>query len=413
MKKLKLLLSFAFCLLLASCVSGWLLPAKNTQVSMESATNTPFPTESAVLSPASGLSDCLSPIENFEYQIGDAPSDFDWSVVNNKVLSSQEWQKTITIPDASRLMLVQSRNDETVFWIDLHSGGFIRYRVSGNKWGDGGLLLGPADDLRGFPLFLDQKNNVFGARYNNLDHGDTEALLNRYNEQTNQWEPMILDLANQDKLGIAHVAVDEQGKFWLLVRSGTEYQLYSLDPQNMATKRHLAEYTLVSTSFTVALNKIFILALSKDATSRYLLLQYPLDGGDVQTEYVGAPIYYDYGRIGSTTLPDKAIFVDSQQRVWIGGRGWLDLSTDEWHYVIPDPVFITVLAGAGRWVWGEPELTAETPDGRLWYNSLRGTGWVDLKLGKWCVFTNYQSNVLPDKYGNLWLVAGDGLYRHK
>ncbi|MEW5829694.1 MAG: hypothetical protein AB1846_12445, partial [Chloroflexota bacterium] len=78
---------------------------------------------------------------------------------------------------------------------------------------------------------------------------------------------------------------------------------------------------------------------------------------------------------------------------------------------IPNPVFITVLPGAGKWVWGEPTITSETPDGRLWYNALRGTGWVDPKLGKWCVFTSYQSNVLADSQGNLWILVDGWLYR--
>lgn len=406
MKKVTFLLSFCL-LLLVSCA-----PDLEQRTKQYETSNVPVKIGNAAPTLEGSLSECMSPIVNFGYQTGDIPSDFDWSVVNNKVLPPQEWLEIAKILDASQLDLVQSRDNETLLWIDLSTSGLVRYQIRGTKWDEGTLLPGPVDYSGGLFLFLDRQNSVFGGRLGRFDQKDSRALLNHYNEQSNQWEPMNMDLANQDKLGIWYAEVDERGKFWLSVRDGAENQLYSLDPNTKKTKRHLTEYILLSDSFRISNNSIFILAESSDPNPRYLLLQYPLIGEEVKVKYIGAPIYIDYQRIYSNTLPDS-IFIDKQQRVWVGARGWLDLPTDEWNFVISDPVFITVLAGAGQWKWGEPEITAETPDGRLWFTALRGTGWADLKLGKWCVFTSYQSNVLPDRYGNLWLIADDGLYVHK
>jgi len=366
--------------------------------------STPASAEVVAPAPANFLSECLPPIETFEYKFGEVPFDFDWSEVTAITLPPVAWQKTTNIPDASSLTLIQSRNDETIFW--LRANKLVRYRVTGGNWNEGSLLPGPTDNA-GISLFLDRKNNVWGARYNEFNSGDPFGLLNRYNEQTNQWEPVALDLANQDKLATSHVEVDDQGKFWLLEMEGEGYKLFRFDPETGIVERHLTEFTLHNT-FTISQSVLYITAVSSDPTPRYLLLKYPLDGSAVKVEYIPQYLYYSYQRF---EYPPERLFVDKEQRVWIGARGWLDLVANEWHFIIPDPVFLTVLMGAGDWRWDEPDITYETPDGLLWHESLRGTGWVDPESGKWCVFTSYRSNVLADSQGNLWILVDEWLYR--
>jgi hypothetical protein len=54
----------------------------------------------------------------------------------------------------------------------------------------------------------------------------------------------------------------------------------------------------------------------------------------------------------------------------------------------------------------------DTQDGRLWYSSLRGSGWVNPATAQWCLFTTYQSNILEDSTGNLWMIADGDLYKY-
>lgn len=418
MKKITFLLSFF--LLLTSCMSSPVsatesksaTPAYVLTTTTEEATSDLISTPTDIVD---SLPQCLLPIREFEYPIGDAP--FDWSEIDD-LLPSQEWQRVTNVPDALQLVLSQSRNTETELWIYKKTGGIVRYRFINNQWNAGALLNGPAEGLGSFGFFLDRENNVWAARLNKLGSRIEfpKPLLSRYNEQTNQFEPIDLSLDNQDALGIRHIVVDQQGIFWFLAIDQGKYQLYSLDPSTMTTKRHLADYVLYP-PFAISRDTMFILAADSESnpSPEYILIQYALDTEAVITYWIPWQFYGYGGRYEPGMLP-STLFVDSRHRVWLGARGWIDLSsenTHEWHIVIPDPVFIDVQPGSGLWGWNEPQITYETPDGQLWYSALRGTGWVDPQLGEWCVFTSYQSNVFADGRGSLWILVDGWLYRRE
>jgi hypothetical protein len=414
MKEIAVLLSFS--LLLTSCVSNF-VPTSATLTAVSTPTTesvTPIPVLTPTDKFVDGFPQCLAPIREFEYPLGEVS--FDWPKPEN-LLPPQEWQKVINVPDASQLVLLQSRNNETELWVHKKTGGMVRYQFNGNQWMVGTQLSGP--DYLNAQYFLDRDDNVWQARFNGLDNisGPLESLLSRYNEQTNQFEPVDLSLDNQDALGIRHVEVDSQGTIWFLAVDKAKYQLYSLDPNTMTVTRHLADYVLYP-PFVISHNLLFIYAASfeEDLNPGYVLMKYAFDSGAVKNYYIPQRFYsYTFSPVSSGTLPNS-LFVDSQQRVWLGTRAWIDLSSEDtyaWHVVVPNPIFIDVVPGPGTWTWGEPQINYETPDGLLWYNALRGTGWVDPKVGKWCVFTSYQSNVLADAQGNLWILADEWLYRRK
>ena len=102
MKNAILLLSIS--LILASCTT-------NSPPTMEPKilASTPASAEVVAPAPANFLSECLPPIETFEYKFGEVPFDFDWSEVTAITLPPVAWQKTTNIPDASSLTLIQSQ----------------------------------------------------------------------------------------------------------------------------------------------------------------------------------------------------------------------------------------------------------------------------------------------------------------
>lgn len=269
-------------------------------------------------------------------------------------------------------------------------------------------------------VFHDRENNVWGARYSELDEHEKPpvALLNYYNEQNNKWEPVTLNLDDQDELAIYQIEVDQDGMFWLLVESKDEFLLYGLDPRTMTIKRHLQDH-LVKPPFTISNNTIYILAYHTDegVEPGYDLIEYAINDEQAVWDYVPWDFFHPYSDnpMSSCGLPNS-LFVDSHHRVWFGADGWREATGDgsyDWHVIIKDPVFIDIMPGAGKWVWVEPRIMMESTDGLIWFNSLRGTGWVDPVKGKWCVITSYESNVMADRYGNLWLIAGKWLFRRK
>jgi len=349
---------------------------------------------------------CLQVIENFEYPIGDVS--FSWPE-QEILLPPQEWQKTVNIPNASQLLLTQSRDDLSIFWVSTNNG-IVRYKFHGDQW-NVGVENSKFEDVGNYILFQDQEQSVWAARY---WASSSDALLKRFDDQNNHFETIDIGLNSQNDLGIQHTEVDSQGIFWFLVIDKGEYQIYSFDPHTETAKRHLSNYT-VYPPFEISHNTLFIVAANSENNpgAEYFLIRYATDTEKSITYEVPSQLFGYGGQYGER-LSLKTLYIDSHQRVWFGARGWIDLSSSdnyEWHFVVPNPVFIDILPGAGTWVWDEPEITYETTDGRLWYKALRGTGWVDPELGKWCIFTSYGSNALPDSQGNLWILVDDWLYR--
>lgn len=191
--------------------------------------------------------------------------------------------------------------------------------------------------------------------------------------------------------------------------SREENGLYRLDPTTQKIERQLAEYNFDDyyPNFTISNNVLFVSAISDVSVPIYSLIQYHIDDGEISTRPIPAKLQEDYQSRKGAPNPS---FVDSHKRVWFGARGWLDLVTHQWHYIIPDPVFISVVPGAGEWRWVEPEPMLETSDGLIWYKALQATGWADPSKGVWCTFTSYSSNIFMDNFQRLWILVNDTLY---
>lgn len=400
MKKAPVLL--VACLLFLAFTAGLLL--RSTVDSAITTFKSPGSPAATVQSPSS---ECLSPISTFAYQLGEAPDNFDWSLVNEAVLPPAEWEQVAHIPGGTMLQLIRSRSThETEFWIRTNETHLILYRLNDSQPASGAILKGP--EARNESYFLDSRDNVWSARYFTA----SSPLLSRYNEQTNQWDTVEINFPHQDDLGFITAGVDDQGTIWLVGVRGigeTKVELYSINLSTMAAERHLGQNDLYPPAW-IAHNTILLFAKS-DGSKGNVFITYSTDDGSVVIHEARAPIYGNYQRT-QNNLPNH-LFVDNKQRIWFGGRAWFNLQNKQWQFIIPDPVFITVLGGAGEWRWDEPKITAETSDGRLWYNSLRGMGWVNPDSGKWCVFTNYQGNILSDTSGKIWMLAGEYLYRLK
>ncbi len=111
------------------------------------------------------------------------------------------------------------------------------------------------------------------------------------------------------------------------------------------------------------------------------------------------------------------LYVDENDILWIGDSAWVNIGENPVDYyeqaatIYRSPVFVAKLPpgdGSYQWLHGTP--TADTPDGRIWYKSLRGTAWYQPKTGEWCMFSSSRSLVLKDSEGNLWMTYGDALY---
>jgi hypothetical protein len=128
-------------------------------------------------------------------------------------------------------------------------------------------------------------------------------------------------------------------------------------------------------------------------------------------------------RVGFNEYPRAYadIRLDDNNNLWVSDYLWVDLNSkldNNGNHYYPNryvmyrsPVFITNKPNpAFEIVWNTPSPQTSTPDGRIWYQSLRGTAWFQPKTGEWCMFSSSQSNIVKDSDGNLWMVYDNALY---
>jgi len=374
-----------------------------------------------VVSEASSADNCLSPEVNFMYPLGEN----DLRPTLEEVLPPVPWKQVVQIPgdddrEAYELMAIRLNQEEDEIWVaNTLTHEFKVYRPKTNTWIDAGRI----DALMG-ALFMvvDHQGGIWVAA---PQRG--MQWIYRYQSNPNQFETVLLDMIGWDSGEyITDIQADSQGTLWFLIGSysARDYssslaqpsaqppaQLYSYNTQTFEVKHHPLEFDLMNSLVVFPDDSIGLISKEFKEThwSNGLIRYFPTTGAI--EEYFVYDSIYEYRH--HDQYPPR-MFLDNHQRLWFDDRGWAEFSAGgsvKWQAVIPSAVFIDILEGQGLWYWGHPRFSAVGADGKLWYSSSRGSGWVDTEQGKWCVFTSYNSNVLADSQGNLWILVDDWLYR--
>lgn len=408
------------CLLLCSCVPNSIMTPTTTTEPILTLSSTPTLLPSTTMSVDAPENNCLVPLVDLGYPLFDPIGTYLQNPETEIVLPPNEWQPVAQVPGLGEftggspsLVLIRTWNGNDEVWVRVPSGGLIRYTAQTESWNS----IGASDEIDITSLgslsmlFVDSNNIIWSARTIRIDQFPRYIpLLGKYNDETNQFESIEVDIDHQESLAIIEIAVAPNGFFWAVVQDftksgGEQYQLYSIDPETLQMTRHLQELLVKPSIEITPDNQILIIG------NQNSLIQYTPETGIVVESM--PPLPFD-GRDYSARTP--RLFLDSHSRLWFDDLGWLDMSRNAdyyWYIAVRSPVFITVRNGSGWWEWASPIFTLENPDGVLWYQVMRGTGWLNTITGEWCVFTNYSSPVLTDSQLNLWIIVDGWLYRYR
>ena len=222
------------------------------------------------------------------------------------------------------------------------------------------------------------------------------------------------------------IVFDEQRDlFWFYVQNGNEsapYQFYSVNPKQLTVKKYHADppvfvpYGQILGEQSIAISpsgNIYLLFGNWDdkwtQSSFYIVKFIPDEDRFEDITLSSLP------RRGQPYLymePFFSIFVDQSENLWLGMQAW-QTPDGIWHKVLPPPELITTgPVGLGGYVLDiSPNLVLNSTDGRLWLEVKNGMVSYDPISEEWCWFTTYQGNIEEDADGNLWMVAGDELYK--
>jgi hypothetical protein len=340
------------------------------------------------------------------------------------LLPSQEWEQISQMPGAyenkglqhTEILLTRSWNTGTEIWVRGNKGELLRYDVVADEWEAINITDSSSSSMM---LFLDNKESLWVARRWN-GQVTKLPLFMHYDDNKHQFVEANIIFGNVDALRVAAIKLDAKGLVWVILaddtkRSAQKFQLYSIDLTTSEIKYHSLGDEDILPSLTILPDDTIVILgrQSKKYQDRSTLLVY-----DPQTTQVReipiAPSIYPYN---AESNYGPLLFLDTASRLWINDLGWVDLSKWEsgyyqWFEVVRSPVFIGMFIANPSWGWGGPYFTYETPDGKIWYDSPRGAGWVDPTEEKWCVFTSYSSKILADSEQNLWMSVNGWLYRN-
>ncbi len=316
-----------------------------------------------------------------------------------KKIAKYESDKEYVIPYS---VLLQKEPSGDVYWVNFGDAeGIVTYSLNLKKWEQ---YIKPTMGIKYLELFLDQNNEVW-AYYSYPK--EIKNILFHLDKEKKQFDAVIdqdgLLLDQDSAFQVFDLQVDRNGIFWMILYNSTDHNesLISFDPFTKKVKIHLTELKIEDPMTLSSNNEVFIFLQRSNTiieyntqTERYKKLQIPIEMNS------GEPV---------------SLYFDKEDRLWVDNAGYFDLSVKEeypqYYQIVRPSVFLVYINAAGLWRWSIPTYTFESTNGLLWYTTGHGTGWVDPKEGKWCIFTSFNSPVQEDSNGNLWILIDDTLYK--
>ncbi len=387
------------------------------------------------------MTDCIPPITNFSFEVRIRSYNYDL-LPPDLILPKEPWEFVSVVPLATPIDkwgindIVFARNvggHTKIWYMDyLDKTGEISYNhftmriydVFSDIWKSIPIQLeSPEEKI--VQIYLDNSNIIWARISPDIgpgidvsgtyfeDYTKSPFIFAKFNEDKGKFE--YLDFSTDIPLG--PVSFDGN-KFWIFKEQGP---LFRLDPKRLEIKEygdyrdspiidsinHSLDIDIVRSDNALAFdtngNFYFVDQTPKE---EHLLADMNLFRFTPSTEKFDA-LYIPLSNNPLLVFP----FVDKKGNVWLSDYGWMD-ANGVWHEIIRSPVFIADSEKGGSAQWIFPSIKLNSADGRMWFGSQNGMVSLDTEKGEWCWFTTYQSNIVEDLNGNLWMIANGTLYQY-
>ena len=378
------------------------------------------------------VAECIDPIADFMYYVRDKESKIPG--VNYVYLPQKPWSEIslsqIPVIKEDEYIVKQDiagfrvYNGKEEIWIkniiaNSSNSNIIRYIVyfpKTEQWQEVSGMVGKNIDLAASLLFIAEDGSIWAQNkwlngQKNTFLADTLPILSKYNEKTNTFDfinnregvlgSTLFNYVQNDTI----ILLDKSEYIWMFIRNDGVYK-YDITKKEIKKISDLDNSTITSATLTKN-NEIYFILMS------YASSQWPswnIFKIDLEKEKVRTLDLTNSVLTNSFQNPSN-VYSDNNDRLWIGGLGWLESDRITWIRLHPSPTFITNASESTQTYWQNPQIILQSSDGKHWFNSDNGITSLDLQNKKWCWVTTYRSNLIEDNEQNLWMIADGKLYR--
>jgi hypothetical protein len=374
---------------------------------------------------------CIPPLHSFAYSTS---IDEDGQIPGRNffVEPGTPWAAETEIPDLSAtsvipiygqgISIVRSREGYVEIWIKLFrldsqslefAHEYAVYQSDAQEWR---LISGTVHDnpsIHVVNLFVDDQGTLWGQNFWAQASSDPIQFpfLSRFNDELQIFEQVettetipAFQSDEQTNLWIGRhqsktILDAKRGVFWVLVHADG---IYNYDIGSNEIRK-----------FTNLDARIISAGLGEDGSLYYSVVNNSDNQPHQSLRHFSVLDGVKIIPVNLVPLPESPnLLVDNKGNLWLDAAGWKSPNND-WYQIHPSPIFITnKKSSALDALWQMPSIQIESSDGRLWFRSENGMAWLNPDKGEWCWFTTYQSDIVEDADGNLWMIADGKLYKY-
>ena len=374
---------------------------------------------------------CIQPTINYAYDIN-LPSEIEINTFPKNIYPSEPWVESGILPEGlvfGDIVYAYQDKKDVEIWIKdrrYHEfavdnlnfkgkfSGYWVYSTSSKEWEQIPALTNDGKALAD-TLFTGQNGDLYAVDLP-INPGNPFPLLSKFDRSDKKFESIektneVSTKMRTEPYGIISL-IDSKGNVWFLV-DGDGIYTYNIG-MNTFEKQFgfsndlipgLENYKVRNAKMGTG-DKIYYLFYGENTKSSWMV-EFPLYIFETENQNTGRIV----PQLSPWPLNYTSFLPDSKENIWFDNVGWID-SKDVWYQLVPSPIFV----GLGRSdVYASrlspAQILLESSDHVLWFHHDNGMMYLDPEKEQWCWFTTYQSNIIEDFEGGLWMIADRRLFK--
>ncbi|MBI9049163.1 MAG: hypothetical protein JEZ00_07080 [Anaerolineaceae bacterium] len=373
---------------------------------------------------------CIQPTINYAYGIN-LPSEDELDSFPKFILPDDSWVRMAHFPEglaSGDIVFVYQNEEELEVWIkgrrqnelavnnlnyNANFSSYWIYSAGSNEWQMLSATTGDGEVMADY-LFTGWDGNLYAVNLPITESGDPFPLLSKFDRSSLRFESIEQSIEITREIVTEPYdiipLVNSKGYLWLIVVGDGIYSytvsMNAYDKQFDFSNELILEMENYEIPYANVGADDKIYYLFSEPVLNYGEKAWPLYTFDTNKKSSGRILPY----LVPWPFRYTSFLGDTQGNIWFDNAGWLG-SDENWYQLVPSSIFIGFSHDVYTSRLSPAKVLLESEDQILWFHHENGMMYLDPSEEKWCWFTTYQSNIIEDPEGDLWMIADGKLYK--